>query len=181
MGAPMDHAIMGALPLAIYPLLKIVPRFDPRREAYEKHGKAYAILTTMLALAFIPISWIVALAALGADVPVDILVRIVIGTLFVVLGNFMGKFRPNYFVGIRTPWTLSDPEVWKKTHRHGAWVFIIMGLCMLASIMVPHSVVATIVVLASIIGGVIYLFAYSYLMWRKAREGGKSQNAQTET
>jgi len=161
---------MGALPLAIYLLLKIVPRLDPRKDAYEKHAKPYTILTTVLSLVFIPIAWIVAIAAFGIDFPVDVFVRIIIGVLFVVVGNFLGKFRPNYFVGIRTPWTLSDPEVWKKTHRHGAWVFIIMGLCMLASILLPHSAAAAIVVLVSIIGGVIYLFAYSYLVWRKSRD-----------
>jgi uncharacterized membrane protein len=44
--------------------------------------------------------------------------------LFLVLGNYMSSMRPNYFVGIRTPWTLEDPEVWRRTHRLAAKLWV---------------------------------------------------------
>ena len=49
------------------------------------------------------------------------------GVLFIVLGNFMGKIRPNWFVGVRTPWTLSSKLSWDKTHRLAGWLFMLMG------------------------------------------------------
>ncbi|HCM28690.1 MAG: hypothetical protein A2Z99_05515 [Treponema sp. GWB1_62_6] len=161
--------LMGALPPAIFLMMKAAPRFDPRREAYVKHAKAYAILTAVLSMAFIPISWMVAIAGLGIALDIGILVRVVIGALFIAIGNYLGKLRPNYFIGVRTPWTLSDPEVWKKTHRRGAWVFVGMGACMLASLLVPHSAAGAALVLASIVGGVAYLFVYSYFEWKALR------------
>ena len=160
--------LMGALPLAVYLLMKLGPRFDPRKEAFLRHAAAYSVLTAVISLCFVPITWIVALASLGIPVDVGVLVRIVIGVLFVVIGNFLGKFRPNYFVGIRTPWTLTDPEVWRKTHRRGGWTFVAMGAAMLASVAVPHSALAAALVFASILGGVAYLFIYSYLEYRKS-------------
>ena len=50
------------------------------------------------------------------------------GLLLVVSGNYMGKFRRNFFIGIRTPWTLASDEVWLRTHRLGAKTFVIGGL-----------------------------------------------------
>ncbi|GAB1482689.1 SdpI family protein [Treponema sp.] len=159
--------LLSALPLAMYLLLRVVPRIDPRKEAYKKHEKPYAILSAAISLFLLPIVWISALAAMGLAIDVGILVRILVGALFIVIGNLLGKFRPNYFVGIRTPWTLADGEVWRKTHRRGAWVFIIMGAIMLLSLSVPHSAIAGGIAIASIIGGVVYLFLYSYLEFRK--------------
>ncbi len=51
-----------------------------------------------------------------------------VGALLIVLGNYMPKIKPNYFIGIRTPWTLESEAVWNKTHRLGGKVFIAMGM-----------------------------------------------------
>ena len=49
---------------------------------------------------------------------------LVVTALFLVLGNYMASIQPNYFIGIRTPWTLEDPEIWKKTHRIGGRIWV---------------------------------------------------------
>lgn len=176
-GPRWNILLMGALPLAVFLIMKAAPRFDPRKEAYEKHARSYAILTAIMSLVFIPISWLVALAALGIALDVGIWIRLVIGLLFIAIGNYLGTLRPNFFIGIRTPWTISDPEVWKKTHRRGAWVFIGMGACMLASLLIPHSAAGAILVVASILGGVVYLLMYSWLQWKRRRNPDGGENA----
>src|SRR5262249_43685722 len=55
-----------------------------------------------------------------------------VGVLLVVLGNFLGKVTRNFFVGIRTPWTLASEEVWFKTHRLGGKLFVFAGLATFA-------------------------------------------------
>ena len=70
--------------------------------------------------------------ALGMAVSMDRVVMIGIGVLFIVLGNFFGKMRKNFFIGIRTPWTLASDEVWARTHRFGGWVFVLTGIAILA-------------------------------------------------
>jgi uncharacterized membrane protein len=50
-----------------------------------------------------------------------------IGALFAMLGNYFQTVRPNYFIGIRTPWTLENEQVWKNTHRLGGRLWIVGG------------------------------------------------------
>jgi uncharacterized membrane protein len=54
------------------------------------------------------------------------------GVLFVLLGNYLSKIRQNYFIGIKVPWTLNDPNNWNHTHRFASWCFVIVGLVILS-------------------------------------------------
>ena len=74
--------IMGAIPLGIWVLMTALPRLDPRRKNYEKHQKAYGILTLLLTLAMIAFSWMTALAGLGYNVDVGMLIPMVLGVVF---------------------------------------------------------------------------------------------------
>ncbi len=66
--------------------------------------------------------------------------HILVGLLFIVIGNYLPQCKPNYFVGIKTPWTLSNEEVWRKTHRFSGKVFVVLGVIMILSIFCPRSV-----------------------------------------
>ncbi|HOF86457.1 MAG TPA: SdpI family protein, partial [Treponemataceae bacterium] len=89
--------------------------------------RAYGIVITVISCMFIPLHWLIAAISLGVPVRMDIVIRLLVGAVFLVSGNYMSKFRHNYFCGIRTPWTLASESVWRKTHRRGAVVFIVMG------------------------------------------------------
>ena len=65
------------------------------------------------------IAVLVLLEANGQDVRINEMTFAAIGLMFIVLGNYMGKVRKNFFIGIRTPWTLASDEVWNRTHRLG--------------------------------------------------------------
>lgn len=159
---------MALMPLAMIALFRILPRLDPRREAYVKNAKAMAFMETALTVFFIGLVWLVAASSLGVPIDVGDTVRVGIGLLFIVLGNFMGQLKRNYFVGIRTPWALADDEVWRRTHRRGGWVFVIDGLLFVASAALPDGPI-----LSALIGvfmlSIVYLFAYSYFVWRAVR------------
>jgi uncharacterized membrane protein len=76
--------------------------------------------------------------ALGCRLPVTTLIGVGVGLLLAVIGNELGHVRPNYFVGIRTPWTLADPEVWRRTHRVGGRAFAALGaLIALGPLLLP--------------------------------------------
>ena len=88
------------------------------------------------------------------------------GALFVVLGNLLGKVRPNWFFGIRTPWALSSAESWSRTHRLGGWLFLALGLLTMASALaVPRWSIA--VMMALLLAATVGLAAYSYVVWRR--------------
>ena len=154
------------LPLAIYLLMQYLPKIDPKRASYDKHKKAYKITQLLVVFIMISLHWITMAAGLGYAIDVGVVVRIVIGLMFVIMGNYMSQIRQNYFFGIKTPWTLANEKVWKKTHRVGAYCFIVMGIIMIATIFIPGKA-AGIVTIVSIFGSIGYIYLYSYLAYRK--------------
>ncbi|MCZ8522289.1 MULTISPECIES: SdpI family protein [Paenibacillus] len=82
------------------------------------------------------------LYGLGYEFNIGKYIAILMGTLFLVVGNYMPRFQPNRHVGIRTPWTLSSEENWRRTHRTAAKVWFIGGLLMLACPFLPAGLFA---------------------------------------
>ena len=60
---------------------------------------------------------------------IGMLINILIGVMFVIMGNYMHKIKQNYSVGIKLPWTLNSEENWNRTHRLGSWLFVIGRNC----------------------------------------------------
>ena len=106
------------------------------------------------------------LAALGENVNLGMVASIGIGLAFVVMGNYLGKTRSNWFFGIRTPWTLSSDRSWTRTHRLGGVAFVVIGLLVIVTALVAGPSVAIWVLLGGMAASVIGLLAYSYLVWR---------------
>ncbi|HHW07134.1 MAG TPA: SdpI family protein, partial [Clostridia bacterium] len=124
---------MGALGLPLMNLglallLKFVPAIDPKRQNYEKFKPFYQIfiwifVLFMTGLYFLTIAW-----ALGYRPSIALFTKLGMGIMFMVLGNYLGKVRPNWFFGIRTPWTIENEEVWLRTHRLGGPLMFGAGL-----------------------------------------------------
>lgn len=162
--------------LAVYLALRYLPRIDPIRPNYSSFAGTYLLVrvAVVLSMAF---SFAVAVLAIfnqGA-VPRDRLEVGVVAVLFVILGGAMGKFRPNWFVGIRTPWTLSSKVSWVKTHRVGGWVFVGIGLATLMVVLVSGKA-GFYTLVALTIAGVVYLVVYSYVAWRDDPEKVPAQD-----
>ena len=96
------------------------------------------------------------------------------GVTFVVIGNLIPRARPNWFVGIRTPWTLSSDRVWEKTHRIGGYAFVVMGI--LVALGGLFGTVLVMPWMGGVIGAIVLgLVIYSYVEWR--REGSVSRRS----
>lgn len=157
------------LALGLYALLLFLPRIDPGRANYPAFASAFGTLRLALTAVLAAVYGVIQLWLRGVEIRTETWVPLILGVLFVVIGNVLGKVRPNWFVGIRTPWTLSSKLAWQKTHRAGRWVFIVIGLTFMALAVWhrPWSVSALLVVLFS---GVIGLGTYSYVVWRRDPE-----------
>lgn len=156
----------GSLPLIIYLLMVFLPKIDPKKSSYLKHKKAYKMTQVIIIIFFIMIQWIMIMVALGFNINVGMVVRIGVGILFIVIGNFMSQIRQNYFFGIKTPWTLANETVWKKTHRAGAFSFLIGGLILIASSFTYGTIAAISLISAIAIAG-FYPIIYSYIVYKK--------------
>ena len=108
------------------------------------------------------------LAASGRHVPLLVVAQLLMGGLFIVLGNYSGKVRRNYFIGIRTPWTLASEEVWSRTHRFGGWVFVIAGIALVALAWAPATTPAEFPLTLLGVTGVaaVVVVVYSYFVYR---------------
>jgi len=162
------EGMLGApiLGLLLYLVLLFLPRIDPGRANYENFRAAYATVRVALVAMIAGVYGVTQHAARsGAPGGGTSAVPFILGGLFLVLGNVLGKVRPNWFVGIRTPWTLSSAESWTRTHRAGGWFFVAMGLVMLAAGVVARRAAFT-AAIGLLVVGILGLCVYSYVVWR---------------
>lgn len=118
MGGKLWHIIMfPIISLWLVVLFSFLPMLDPKKENYPKFEKAWEVFQFSLLWFFAYIYFASIYAWLHSDFNMNIIMLTWIGTLFIILGNFMWKIRQNYFVWIKLPWTLANEEVWNKTHR----------------------------------------------------------------
>jgi uncharacterized membrane protein len=87
-----------------------------------------------------------------------------LGIFLIVVGNILGKLTWNYFVGIRTYWTIDDPRVWERTHRAAGPVYVLGGIAVFGAA-ITHA--TTTAILAVLLATCLYPIAYSYIVWRR--------------
>lgn len=154
------------LALGFYLLMRVLPRLDPGRANYEAFAGPYATLRLTIVVVMAALYALLVLWVRGARVSIAVWVPLIIGALLVVVGNLLGKLRPNWFVGIRTPWTLSSTLAWNRTHRAGGWLFVLMGvLIMLCAALRAEWALWTMLTVGG--AGVLGLVVYSYVLWRR--------------
>ncbi|MDQ6673743.1 MAG: SdpI family protein [Chloroflexota bacterium] len=148
------------LVVGIYLLFLVLQRLDPGRANYAQFAGAYGVIRLAVLAVLVVLIGSGALGVRAQGLP-----HMLVGALFLVIGSVLGKIRPNWFVGIRTPWTLASKRASVKTHRLGGWLFVGWGLLELAAgrLLSPAGLL---VLLGG--GGVVVaiLLVYSYLMWR---------------
>ncbi|MDL2325090.1 SdpI family protein [Ruminococcaceae bacterium OttesenSCG-928-A16] len=108
----------------------------------------------------------ITLTGLGARLPVGTIICVFIGGMFVVLGNYMPQFRQNFFCGIRTPWALANGAVWRKTHRLGGILFVVLGFVLVAAGFKQGPVTFGLAAVLAIFT-VVFLSVYSYIIYKK--------------
>jgi len=161
--------------VGIYLLFLALPYLDPKKERYLQFSKIYHIFKDLIIAVMAMVYFVASLTALGYNLNMNFWVPGIVGLLFIIMGNYLGKLNPNWFIGIRTPWTLSSEEVWNKTHRFGGKIFILGGLLMVLTIPAPDKwkiVIFTADIIIILLGTVVY----SYVIFLKERGNKKDDN-----
>lgn len=166
--SPFGLLLFALLPLFLALMMQLLPLFDPKRKNYAQFSRAFAAVRLTLVLFFFLNHCILLYNAFWPGLlQIDSILMAMMGGLFCVLGNFMPKFRHNYFVGIRTPWTLANAECWRRTHRFAGPLWVIAGLLLIVLSFFTHGVVllwSTTAVLTLFCGASIL---YSFFIYKK--------------
>lgn len=174
----MDLLLLPLMGAAIVFLLFFIPKIDPLRKNIEKFRGQYELFIVNFAVFFLYIHTITILINIGADINLIQAMSIGLAVLLYSLGSLVGAAKRNYFIGLRTPWTLNSEEVWDRTHALGGKMFKACAIIVLFGAALPS--LALIFTLVAIIAVAVFLVIYSYLEHRKLYGKGKMLPARKE-
>jgi uncharacterized membrane protein len=157
--------LMPIVSLGLAVLLLLVPRIDPLKANIEKFKGYYYSFVILIMLFFTYIYVLTLVWNKGGRFDMVQLMAPAMGILFYIAGVMTSKAKRNYFVGIRTPWTLNNEEVWNKTHRLGGLLFKISGVIAVIGAFLPKY--SMIFILAPVLTTAIVSVIYSYLIYQK--------------
>lgn len=160
--------VMPALALFLWIMKELLPRIDPRREQYDKFKRSYARLWLAVGV-FIAILHVLTLTQYDNATALVKGLLFGIALLFAVIGNEMGRFQQTFFVGIRTPWTLADERVWRKTHRVGARWMTLVGVVNMVQILFVPMPLAGVLLVGSTVILMLGLMVYSYVIFQQMK------------
>ena len=121
-------------------LLLLLPMISPKGFKLDTARKVYDIIVLVMAIFMFGIMVLMFEAGMNGEIDMNQWILVAMGVLFVVIGNYLTKVPKNFFMGIRTPWTLASDEVWYKTHRLASWTFVLAGLLVILSAILSASV-----------------------------------------
>jgi uncharacterized membrane protein len=157
--------LLPVVMIGVWLLFAALPRMSPRGFEVEADSRAFRSMLLSI-MAFLLATHAVTLAATLGALNVARIAPLLAGAFFVVLGNYLGTVRRNFFIGIRTPWTLANEHVWFLTHRLAARVFVLAGMVILIATPLlgeaMHRVLLPIIVAAALVPVV-----YSYVAYRR--------------
>jgi len=157
-------------------MFMFLPRIDPRKKNYEKFRGLYdgfALFMMVFMLGFVAL--IISESLNPGKISVELVIVAACGLLFVFIGNMMPKVKSNFFVGIKTPWALSNTEVWNKTHRLGGYLFFFGGLLtiVMAFFLREYALFITLMVIVAVM--VIVPAVMSYVWYKKLKNEHTSE------
>ena len=153
--------------LGMFVLFLVIPSIDPLKANIAQFREAFNLFIVlmvafMLYIYGLTLAW--SLGYTGFRMSSSMLPAI--GLLFIFIGFMLRQAKRNFFIGIRTPWTLSSDRVWNKTHQIGSTLFIVAGLlAVIGSIF--GGTTAFWMLMVPIFGSTIFLVVYSYVLYKQ--------------
>lgn len=147
-------------------LFEVIPRIDPRREHIEAFGDAYRGFVLLVLGFLLYIHALVLWWNLGLRFDLSKALIPALAVLYFAIGVLVERAESNWFVGIRTPWTLSDERVWKRTHERSARLFKLAGVLAMVGVAAPAELAVLFIVVPVLLAS-LYAVAYSYVEFRR--------------
>jgi len=157
--------LLPAIALVVYLLMTFLPLIDPLKKRYAEFVWPYfwikTVIVTFLVAIHLGTLWI----GLGKELNMSYLIVFLMSALFLILGFNLPKIKKNYFIGIRTPWTLHSESVWDETHKQASKLFMIASAVSLLALI--FNFYPFLVLIISILIAALFSVVYSYLVFKK--------------
>lgn len=158
--------LMPLVAVGMLALFQIIPRIDPLAENVALFRSQFNTFIALLIAFLLYIHGLTLAWNLGyTSFDMGTAILPALGLLFIYIGVLLKGARRNWFIGIRTPWTLSSDAVWEATHRRGSWLYIATGGLTLLGVFFNNYAIWFIMI--PVIGVSLYLIFYSYVLWRR--------------
>ncbi len=161
---PWGAVIVPLITVAVYALMRILPVISPKEFSMERFSRAYESVVIAVLAFMVLVQFVLLRTAVEPAFNVVPWIGVLIGGLLLVIANYMTKTQPNFFFGIRTPWTLANEEVWFKTHRQAAYLFALAGLVLIVTAPFGTAIYLSV---GFIIAAALWLVLYSYLIYQR--------------
>jgi uncharacterized membrane protein len=149
----------------LFLLFLLIPVIDPRKANIARFRETFNLFVVLLTAFLLYLQVLIVAWNLGYPVDMGRMLLPAMGAFIFYCGILIGKAKPNWFIGIRTPWTLSSDKVWEETHRLGAILFKAAGLLTMLGIFLGSY--AWLFILIPLIGSAVFLILYSYLIYQR--------------
>jgi uncharacterized membrane protein len=170
-GSKWTLIILSAISIGVYFLMRYVPQLDPRlnqAKLSEHYPKLILLILTFLGAVHILVIRS-ALAKMTGEVMMNILF-VGLFLLFAGIGNYLNNVKSNYFVGIRTPWTLESESVWRKTHQFGAKLYFGVGIVGALGVIWLPNLWKMVWTMGLILGATLWIVVYSYQVFQQEKK-----------
>jgi uncharacterized membrane protein len=158
--------LMPLIALGLLVLLTVVPNLDPLKANVEQFRETFNLFIVFIVVFLLYVHALTLVWALGyTSFKMSAALLPMMGLLFIFIGYLLRKAKRNFFIGIRTPWTLSSDSVWDKTHQLGSILFMLSGAFALAGSFFG-GMTAFWLLFVPLIGSVLFLVIYSYVLYR---------------
>jgi uncharacterized membrane protein len=168
----LPTVIGGMIALGLF----LLPWLSPRNFAVEDFRRTFDYVFFLVAALFLYMEAVILWGQFHGGVLLDRAFLAGFFLFFALIGNVLGKVRRNFWMGVRTPWTLADPIVWDRTHRVAAWLFVATGL---AGCMLVLCGVNPIVCFAILMVGALTPVLYSLVLYKRLERRGQLESQQT--
>ncbi len=166
---PLGVFLMPGLTFLLYLFFLLIPKIDPLKENIKKFRKYFdwfinLIIFFLFYLYLLTLAW-----NLGLKFSFNSFLSPAFGVLWYFAGVLIEKSKRNWFIGIKTPWTLSDDEIWDKTHELGGKLFKAAAILPFLGVFFPK--IAFFLAVIPILAVGLYLVIYSYRLYAKKSRG----------
>jgi uncharacterized membrane protein len=157
--------LLPLMTVVLVPLFLVIPQIDPLKANIAKFRGVFNWFIVAFVAYMLFVYGLTMAAALGYQFNMTYALLPIVGLLFIGVGYMTGKARRNFFIGIRTPWTLSSETVWDETHKLGSRLFMIAGVVTIICAFLGEAGVW--LLMAALLVAALVPIVYSYILWRR--------------